>query len=692
MAGPVSNNRRTQAQIGKSVNIERSNINSPRPARDGPSTSTATQNKNILIQNYIKKRNVSNNESVKNLNESINLLSNILNLKNIEISSKNELEKYIKTTFSINNLRYKRLILQYILSIKDIIENKKINLISKVLFLLNYINISDLKNYNKQLQYVKKTKKNLLKFTSQFILKRIKKSSIKRPMIQNILTTQINNEPKYSNIKNANLNEIYEDTIRQNYHNIGRVLNINIKADEFYLLMAKDMIHDMKRIYVDKFHLLFSDIINNILKIKFNNDENEKLKKKLEKYTSKEQKTNLRYYSPDRILEPEILNELLKELENKVNQGKGFKKKVGDISTRLTDGVSKNLVAYKFKGSRRKYYKKFDILINSNSQFKNITRFIHGLYRRNEKSPVVTQLLTVSQLFNKGLGFVYHPQKKFYNFLRKDNIIGKDHGMNEKGINVRINLINNNNNCIGNFKISQEYDINNKKFYMLIDDNRINVTTASKSKNGSRQALGKFMGDFNMILKVIQENKQSNVSVVAFGTADKHAASIFIKLSKIVGIEPRLFFVKQPSHRANLAMVSYPMLYIIGMNDIISERVTKTKKNRDSFKRQRVKSTQHYKNATLPPNAANYTFVSNSNNSNNNSNNKSNNKSNNTTNNDNFMLYLQNVISKPKKTKTKSPKSQNTNPRKQFVRTPIKDPHKGIKNELARRHGRSPKK
>jgi len=679
----------------------RNNKNSPFPGRAGPSTSTATQNNNNtkknLIQNYIIKRNVSNNNSIENLKESINLLSNILRLKNLEISSKKELEEYVKTTFSFNNLQYKRLVLQYILSIKDIIENKKINLISKVLFLLDYINISDLGKYNEQLQYVKKSKKNLLKFTSQFIMRRLKKSSIKRPIIQNILRTKIEKQPKYNNINNSKIRKIYNETKRPNYRNIGRVLNINIKADEFYLLLAKDMIHDMKKIYVDKFHLLFSDIINNILKIKFNNDENEKLKTNLKNYTSKEQKTKFLYYSSDRNLEQEISKELLGELDNKVNQGKGFKIEVGGISSKLTDGVSKNLVAYRFKGSRKKYYKKFDILINSNSQSYNITRFIHGLYKRNNKTPIATQLLTVSQMFNKGLPFVYHPAKRFYEFLRRENI-GKEHGMNEKGINVNINLINNNNKSIGNFKISHEYDINNKKFYMLIDDNKINVTTASKSKNGARQALGKFMGDFNMILKVIQENKQSSDFVMAFGTADKHAASIFIKLSKILCMEPRLFFIKQTSSRPNIAMTTYPTLYIIGMNDIISERITKkTKKNLDSFKRQRVKSTQHYKKAILPPNAPNYTYVSGSNNNSNNNfnNNNNNNNNNNIKINNNLIQFLQNEMGAPEKTKTKSPKSPkspNTSPSSQLVRKPKKDPLKGLKNAFARRMGRSPKK
>ena len=61
------NNR---AQSGKAVNTGRK-IKASFPGRAGPSTSTATQNNNStkknLIQNYIIKRNVSNNESKKNL-------------------------------------------------------------------------------------------------------------------------------------------------------------------------------------------------------------------------------------------------------------------------------------------------------------------------------------------------------------------------------------------------------------------------------------------------------------------------------------------------------------------------------------------------------------------------------------------------------------------------------------------------
>lgn len=554
---------------------------------------------NNRISNYIIKRQISNKESIENLKKTRNLLSDILKLPNLELLNRDKLINYIKTTYGNKYEKYIAKTIECIFNIKKVIKSKKWNLQDKIFYILDYLSISDLKVYKKQLESVKKTKKGLLEITYLYLLRRIIITRANKPFIQHVLKhTKIKNK-KINEIQSPNLTRIDKAIKKKNERNLGRVFSINININDFFLMMAKDMIHDMKKINKEKFKEIFSSIENNIFKINFKNDNfkkdiYDKLWEDLEKYLV----NNSNYYGdPGSNLDKSIKKELFDKLNQKVNNGKGFTIKISSKGNVLS-GTSKNLIAYKRHNNKTKYYKKFDIIINSD-QNSTIETFIKGGIYKPKENPISTRLLTSSQLLNHGLGYIHKPGVNFYKYLKGEKELGKNNSFNERGINVHINLIGKDKKYIDHIQIRQEFDINNKKFYISINGQKIDIMKAKNSKEGYRQALGKFMGDFSMILNVIQENSKKN-TIMALGTIDKSAALIFTKLSEIVGRTPRLFHIKQISSKPNVAIDSTPTLYVIGMNDIFSRRVSLTKtQHKKEFKRERREKLSKQKNSSF---------------------------------------------------------------------------------------------
>ena len=561
---------------------------------------------NNHIVNHVIKRKILNIESIENLNKTRNLLSDILKLPNLELSNRDKIINYIKKTYGSKYEKYIAKTIECILNIKKVIKSKKYNLQDKIFYILDYIQISDLKAYKKQLESVKKSKKELLEITYLYLLRRIINTQANKPFIQHVLKhTKIKNK-KITEIPSENLDRIHNAIIKKKERDLGRVFSINININDFFLMMAKDMIHDMKKINKEKFKEIFSSIENKIFKINFKNDNfkkdiYDKLWKDLDQYLV----NNNSIYSGDLSskLEESMKNELFAKLNQKVNNGKGFTINISSQGN-LLSRTSKNLIAYKLHNNNTKYYKKFDIIINSDKN-SMIETFIKGGIYKPKENPISTRLLTSSQLLNHGLGFIHKPGVNFYKYLKGQKELGKNNSFNERGINVHINLIDKYKKYIDHIQIRQEFDINNKKFYISINGIKINIMKAKNSKLGYHQALGKFMGDFSMILNVIQENSKKN-NIMALGTIDKNAALIFTKLSEILGRTPRLFYIKQISPNPNTAIDSTPTLYVIGMNDIFSRRVSLTKiQSKKEFKRERRQKFPKQKNSSFVTGSAN---------------------------------------------------------------------------------------
>ena len=591
--------------------------------------------KNNRIINYIIKRKISGIESIENLKKTIKSLNNILKDKKYRLLKLRQLQTYIEINYSKYPKALLPLTTSYIYSIREYIKNNTYNIYEKIFYILNHINIKDLGNYNECLTGVKKPNKDLLFCTIDFIINRLKNSRINRPILQHVLEKKIKRKQSYSQIREGtmnnntkqtltnekqyqsktknkiqqeingatktinNLDKFYNKVNRHNVRTMSKALYLNVNASEFYLMMAKDMIHDTddkkfkEQLYVDNFIKIFSDIINNVLpvnykdKVKFKKANTEVIKDITTKLDNIISKTNVSVYNNNgKVIKEEYIStysksanetkikeELLKILDDKIKLGDGDK--VPITPSGITNSNSKNLVTYKFKGNRTKYYKKFDILINANTQNKssggNITTFLHDLYKPSQ-NPIMSKIITLSQIANKGMDFIVSPVELFHNFMgTRKNQIQKKYKIDEKRINVFINLMDNNNKKFGSFRISNEFDMKSKKFYVAINGKRIDIKSKGDAGKSHINKLGKFLGDFGMILKVIYENKINKDKSTAFGTFDKNGALIFIKLAKIAKIKPRLFFVEHTPR----------FLYIIGMNDIISRRVTETSsKNR----------------------------------------------------------------------------------------------------------------
>jgi len=604
---------------------------------------------NNRIINYIIKRKISSKESIEILKKTINLLSYILKDKKYKLDKIDQLKKYIENKKSKYPKGLLTLTFSYIYNIRRYIKHKRGNIIEKVLYILDHINISDLSAYNDRLIKVKLQKNNLLICTIDFIINRLKKLQINRPIAQHVLGTKKESKQTYNEIRERkmsnttrkkliiekkrqgknkneiqreiehtvkganNLNRLYNKVNKNNIKTLGKALNININANEFYLMMARDMIHDTddkfkEQLYVDNFGKIFSNIVNNVLQVRFTDKSDEKgnkksdldiLKNKLEniKGKTKDSKGKTKDSPKDSVItyvkknnENKIKENLSKMLQDKVDTGNGLMIPISESG--ITWGNSKNLVSYKFKGNKTKYYKKFDILINANTQNKsnggNITKFLRDLYKTSNNTPIMSKVITLSQLSNKGIDFIVNPVNKFHDFLNKKNEIGKEYKVDEKCMNVFINLMNDKNKKIGSFRISNQFDMKSKKFYIALNGKRINVVSKAEAGKSSENKLGKFLGDFSMILKVIHENKMNKDKNTAFGTFDKNGALTFIKLSHLAKIKPRLFFVEYNPRS----------LYIIGMNDIISRRLTETIDNNRTIRNRTIATENRSKYVT----------------------------------------------------------------------------------------------
>ena len=116
--------------------------------------------------------------------------------------------------------------------------------------------------------------------------------------------------------------------------------------------------------------------------------------------------------------------------------------------------------------------------------------------------------------------------------------------------------------------------MNDRRGYQVHVNNKI-IPISSKGKAiNSETILGKFLGDFLMIINTIMLQKKSNVPV-AFATRDASAARIYMKMceyakDKHKDIKPRLFFTT-----ANTTSIH---MSIYGMEDVISTNQRGNKK------------------------------------------------------------------------------------------------------------------
>lgn len=119
--------------------------------------------------------------------------------------------------------------------------------------------------------------------------------------------------------------------------------------------------------------------------------------------------------------------------------------------------------------------------------------------------------------------------------------------------------------------------MNDRRGYQVLVNNKI-IPISSKGKATTpKTILGKFLGDFLMIINTIMLQKKSNVPV-AFATRDASAARIYMKMCEYAkDIEPRLFFTT--ANTAGIHMSIYGMEDVISTNQRGNKKVYKKPKN-----------------------------------------------------------------------------------------------------------------
>ena len=236
------------------------------------------------------------------------------------------------------------------------------------------------------------------------------------------------------------------------------------------------------------------------------------------------------------------------------------------------------------------------------------------------------QLICVPQILDKGVfKSAFNPRSLLEEHIVKGKV---NHFIfNENRVTIKVNLGEN----IGYFYVEHRFNPNTSIYETLINGKKILIKKQKNAKgaassnslniqNTAENVLGKFLGDFMMIIKVLEEGSKKPT---AFGTIDRSAALSFLTLAKKFKIngkitkDPRLFFAQKiGKEEKGFGRV----LYMFGMKDIISNRCTiDPKVEHNNFQRKRARNgTRNIKNART--NNSNYLSGSNNNSNKNNSN------------------------------------------------------------------------
>ena len=211
-----------------------------------------------------------------------------------------------------------------------------------------------------------------------------------------------------------------------------------------------------------------------------------------------------------------------------------------------------------------KKYKKFDVLIDTDSKAA-LTQSIFKLSQTTQSGiGKGSILITPSTLLDPGSIHMaregFNPLVSMANaFISKNN--GYEHlfRLNGKMYDTQLNF-----HGLGTTKLGYNYNPS-RGYQLILNENKtlnFGITKKQAQATNVNNKISKFLGDFMIIMNTIGINKDPKATrPTAFSTTDNSAALIYIFMSKLAGVKPRLIFTTARARESDMC--------IYGMNDII---------------------------------------------------------------------------------------------------------------------------
>ena len=519
-------------------------------------------NNNITLRRAVASTSVANTSNSNNGN------INIKNLSNDQKQFLKNLIKFLRNTTVPNRNEY-----SIIIYLKEIINRNGVPITNKAKSIISLvgINFSSINTIQKNLfnnvngynTVPNKTtqSKVILSLLKQLSDKRVKRDTelTNSTMITHLLGNDIKRH------KPENLKRVANQIRRNNGSNkqVGKLFTFEFNATqetEFFNYMLADITHDGGYYTVEQ----LKEIRKEIKKILFKANENNNTINISKIFKNDPNLTISKGVRTAQYAKKKVDNAARATLKNFLsNNNTIIIKSHSDIKRN-----GKDLVRYKI-GNKR-YYKKFNVILNAN-QSDVFKKFLQSLYYKNNRK-IGTFVVCPAQTVNSGFFKTsLEPVRTMIAKIMNNNFRDLSE-FNSKRMNVVLKFPNNK-----KFSLELRFNAITRKYEVSINgQNPFSYTTAKNSAAGNpRIKLQKFLGDFMMILKVIIETGDKK-RPVAFATTDNMAALIYVFMCRVHNVKPRLFFTTYKKLEKSMAEQT---LYIYGMNDIISkqcQRVSKT--------------------------------------------------------------------------------------------------------------------
>ena len=351
------------------------------------------------------------------------------------------------------------------------------------------------------------------------------------------------------------------------------------KIREFLYLMYKDMVHDKTIASKDEF--------KNILKLFIIPDNGYDIIKNC---------TNFDVLTSKNNADKKSKNELDKIFNNTQSN-------VSVRTSTRTSGrfhnktkATRSLIRFLIPGEFTKY-KKFYILSDIDAK-STLTNYVSELKTR--QVPIGEFLITPANLLDPG-GLYWNrdglaPIAEFKKALEsesvsKSKIFKFDSTMLDVTINYATGGTGGTRNVLqGHTRIKIIY--NPRQGYQILVNNKNILTSTKRSANSPETKLGKFLGDFLLILNtLILQKAYSRIRPVAFGTSDSSAAIIYKFLCDLTNLKPRLIFSNFNSQTRTLKMLG--MENVIVKNRVRVRNGRRIVVNREKKRVKRLKPNQN---------------------------------------------------------------------------------------------------
>ena len=474
----------------------------------------------------------------------------------------------------------KSISLDFRYKVREILNNKNKKITEKIISLFSYI----VKSLN---QYYRKTNDPLIIHTLQNSL--FENFITQKKLGKVSKTIRKNNTPSQAENYMSPINTF---TIKFN----------NEQTAEFIKLIIKDMVHDNDDMSIDEISFNIAQIIN-FFGIQNINEDNIINSFKNAKYLGSKRGNTTIYVKKAKVDEEAKKKiQTTNEIKNTyyANKDESMVIKYLDSGSRNLSGKNLKRVKMKVGNQTQKFYKKFNVLINANLGKTMYTFISKFQYNKNKK--IAHKILCRAQLVDPGI--FMSPMNPTEIILNKMNDITKSQNLiNLDQKNLVLNLQFGNNSPK---KIELKFNQLHSKYVYKVGGKNINVVTARNASEGKFESkMGKFFGDFGLILKCISESKKNKRPIV-FSTIDAMAANIYLFMCKTANVKPRLMFLRksnEESSRGSLRVATQVELYIYGMNDILSKRCEIQKKNNiNTYNKNKISRTKSISNGNRPNN------------------------------------------------------------------------------------------